>query len=334
MEYDKFRQNPVIDTLAKLPYWTLTKSDDKMPIDIYKFFDYVATRNDIPEFFYGATEADGNTPFTTLDDLYQSLTVDLKNALDTKILPDFVHDVQVGPVAFRLTCRTQPYVVLDIEPSASEEIRQKFLNTKFLYCETSMSGKGLHMIFDSKDILAKYPFAAMKPALKNGADGYEILINHYVTFTGNNIVLPTSTDDTFFYEEFEKLASEATEPMDTTEATIDTDVSNIYKSQYILDIIKPRKTYAECANDENDKSKQDWTFICSLASQLLKITDTYTNVHEFTIDELASLLYVITTKYIPHREKHDRSLNGGTWLEYEVTQAIGFVIAKRKESQS
>ena len=246
MNYELFRQNKAINLLANLPYWTLTKSDNKMPSDVNKFFQYVREKNDIPEFFYGATEADGNIPFTSLDNLYQMLTVELKRAMDDKIFPEATHDINIGPVAFRLTTRIQPYVILDIEPKASDEIRNKFLDTKFLYCETSMSGKGLHMIFEAKDILSKYakdvlsfeyPDAAIKPALKSEDGAFEILINHYVTFTGENIIEPTSSDDSYFYEVFEKLASEAKPPMPVVEAKTDCDVSNIFKGQHLLDIV-------------------------------------------------------------------------------------------------
>lgn len=336
MDYELFRQNKAINLLANFPYWTLTKSDDKMPIDVHKFFQYVNERNDIPEFFFGATEADCNVPFTSLDNLYKLFTVDLKSAMDTKIFPNATHDINIGPVAFRLTTRTQPYVILDIEPKASDEIRNKFLDTKFLYCETSMSGKGLHMVFETRDILAKYPDAALKPALKSEDGSVEILINHYVTFTGNNIIEPTSSDDSYFYEVFEKLASEAKPPMNVVEAKTDCDVSNIFKGDHLVDIVKPKKSYDSFANGAHDLSKQDMRFICQLAGQLLDATDKFQEhgLHTYTIDELASLLYVITKKHIPYRDKHDKNRSGITWLEYEVQMALNFVLNERKDEST
>lgn len=330
MDCEKFRQNAAINRLAKLPYWTLTQLKDKMPIDINKFIEYVQTQNDIPAFFYGATTEDGNNPFMECDDLQNALTVDLKEALD-RLYPNSNHTVDIGPMTFRMTSRTQPFVILDIEPKASEEIKQKFLNTKFLYCETSMSGHGYHMVFESRDILNKYPNAAIKPALKSKDGAFEILVNHYVTFTGENIIEPVASDDSYFYEVFEQLASEAKPPVPVLELKTDADVSGIFKADYLLQIVKPTKTFESYANDAADKSRQEFSFICHLTNQLLNAIEPYSKIHEYTDDELASLLYAITKKYLPPRNKHIENRAGITWLEHEVQTALSYVINERKE---
>ena len=82
--------------------------------------------------------------------------------------------------AYYLSAQDAPYVILDIEPSCPESLRRSLLDTDFLYAETSMSGKGLHLAYKMPEsVLKAYPNIINKTVLRHPKKYYEILINHY-----------------------------------------------------------------------------------------------------------------------------------------------------------
>ena len=110
--------------------------------------------------------------------------------------------------AFYLEADEDNFVVLDIEPSCPDNIKSEFLKMNPLYMETSMSGKGIHMIFEyPKHIMEKYPNAFNKSVFRGENHEYEILIDHhYVTFTGRQIPFTPNENPASFEDLFEKLA--------------------------------------------------------------------------------------------------------------------------------
>lgn len=96
------------------------------------------------------------------------------------------------------------YMVLDIEKTASQETRDRFADTDYVYAETSLSGKGLHMLVRECD----GPFEPLITSLKDDSGEFEILLNQDVTFTGNDMRGPRFGTDEEIAERWEQICEE------------------------------------------------------------------------------------------------------------------------------
>ena len=179
--YQDFIKHPFIQTIANKKCWTVS-DNKKRPIDMIEFRD-----NHIVKGAIFSNEK-------SLVDLYELNTI-LPNAAN---------------YAFYLEADEDNFVVLDIEPSCPDNIKSEFLKMNPLYIETSMSGKGIHMIFEyPKHIMEKYPNAFNKSVFRGENHEYEILIDHhYVTFTGRQIPFTPNENPASFEDLFEKLAKD------------------------------------------------------------------------------------------------------------------------------
>ena len=179
--YQDFIKHPFIQTIANKKCWTVS-DNKKRPIDMIEFRD-----NHIVKGAIFSNEK-------SLVDLYELNTI-LPNAAN---------------YAFYLEADEDNFVVLDIEPSCPDNIKSEFLKMNPLYMETSMSGKGIHMIFEyPKHIMEKYPNAFNKSVFRGENHEYEILIDHhYVTFTGRQIPFTPNENPASFEDLFERLAKD------------------------------------------------------------------------------------------------------------------------------
>ena len=119
----------------------------------------------------------------------------------------------------------EDYLFLDIEPKCPYNIKKHLLQLPYVYGETSMSGKGIHLLIPKPNNINDYPDALIKTQLKEDHGYYELLVNHYATFTGKEIPLPTKVND--FTEKLYKslaqnaIATKSIELMDSEEIDID-----------------------------------------------------------------------------------------------------------------
>lgn len=296
--YTQFIQNPFIRTIAGTEKWTVS-TKDKMPIDIKD----LAYRNRL----HGAT-FNNEISLGTLDFLHQTIP-------------------EAANYAFYLDALEDNFVVLDIEPKCPDDIRQSLTDMPCLYCETSMSGRGVHMVFRlPEDILNQHPDARQKVVFKENHGYYEILLNHYVTFTANQIPAVIGEDDTEFRKLFEQMAShqkltvkadinaELLETVDAPHADLILNILRNYKGMY-------KKTLADF-NDDN--SKYEFAYIAYLNYRLGLLTDipSLKQQHEYTDSEKAWFLYTVATEYLPSRPKHEEQRNGMPWLYYLAFEVI------------
>lgn len=159
--FPQFYFNKTIMQLGLKPRWTVS-TNFKAPINI----NHYKARGVIS----GAVVSEMNSHLTTLNDVMNTIP----NAANCCFFLDTVLD---------------GVIILDIESSCDIETRNQLLQTLpyALYAETSMSGKGYHIVLPKPKNFDDYPLATGKNKVQHESGGYEILISHWVTFTRNPI---------------------------------------------------------------------------------------------------------------------------------------------------
>ncbi|BCT74203.1 hypothetical protein SCMU_00450 [Sinomonas cyclohexanicum] len=157
-----FYGNPAIGTLADAARWTVSGrlgdpgGRGKVPIDMRALLDIGRVR--------GAWTI-GEECLVTLREL-------------TERLPDAANH------AFYLRAQTDGLMVVDIEPDCPAEIAANLLGLPGLvYTETSMSGRGYHLMTALPENFYDHTVASSKRVLREEHGWYELLLDHWVTFT-------------------------------------------------------------------------------------------------------------------------------------------------------
>ena len=302
--YENFSRHPFIQSIANTEKWTIS-TNTKMPIDMCELM--------YNHRILGAIHKD-ELSLVTLPTL-------------NSVMPNAAN------YAFYLNSPVDGFVVLDIEPKCPEEIKQKLLAMDGArYIEKSMSGKGYHMVFDYPyDIMDKYPNAQDKIVFKEPDGGiYEILIEHYVTFTGN-IVTPQvnpNVERMSFAQLFEELASN----QKPTNRGQDVDFDGLVQVETgqierVYQLLRnAADSWRKTPEDFKDKyNKVDWStyefaytgYLYNKLEIILKVS-AIKDEHTYTDDEKVSILYNITKDVIPFRKKHEEHRNGYPWLVYLI----------------
>lgn len=290
--FDDFYNHPFIKSITDNEKWTVSDKDKK-PIDMfaYKYRQQIT----------GALFTD-NKSLVSLPELCELIP----NARNNAYFMDSIVD---------------KFVVLDIEPICPDAIKQRLLKTKYVYGEISMSGKGYHLIYPLPNCFSKYPIAQKKIVMKEEHGYYEILLQHYVTFTRN--MLPDATGGEDFEKIFEELAS-------TQKETIrkDIDVQELKPNDIPLEkdilITLNHLDYNKTPIDfYNDMSKYEYGFMGFLYYKLKKqlALQDYKE-HKYSDNEKAWLLYTVAKNKIPKRQKHDEYRNNLPWLLYLASEII------------
>lgn len=157
-----FYGNPAIGTLADAARWTVSGrlgdpgGTGKVPIDMRALLDIGRVR--------GAWTI-GEECLVTLREL-------------TERLPDAANH------AFYLRAQTDGLMVVDIEPDCPAEIAANLLGLPgLIYTETSMSGRGYHLMTALPENFYDHAVASSKRVLREEHGWYELLLDHWVTFT-------------------------------------------------------------------------------------------------------------------------------------------------------
>lgn len=320
-QHTKFKNHPFIKSIANIDKWSVTMLDNKMPVDMFRLMTYDDIR--------GASFYD-----------YQSLTT-------RQLVEDtFARVNQIPPnYAFYLETSLDGFMILDIEPTCPQEIKERLLKLPFVYGEKSMSGKGYHLIFHTPDNYLDYPVTHDKPALKEDNKYYEILLNHFCTFTGNIIDTPVNPEGNFA-DIFQELAAQAKEINKQKEAMIHT-LSNkpdTEKVDYILQLLrnaakqyrKKPQDFCKESDGTPDMSRYEWSFICFLYKKLDEILSisSIKKEHTYTDEEQAYFLYTIACEVLEYRPKHDSFRNSSDnirlpWLGYLVKDVMEKIILEK-----
>lgn len=315
-DFGDFYTNPVIQKIANNKRWTVSttkevigndgKKKSKMPLDMYALINL--------EKVWGCAWDRGHHPL-----------VDLQTVCDT--LPTARNN------AYLLDATEDGFVVLDVEGACPEFLKKEFLKLPYKYGEISMSGHGLHLVFDlPKDILAKYPDAAAKASMQSKDKDYEILMaDHFVTFTRN--VLPPSTGELSikdFENIFESLCRIQRPSVKAESVRVaDIDTSSIPRFEEITDALRKQeygKTLEDFAYERRagyDNSAYEHylsRFYYTRLKKMLREAQ-YADLN-YSDEDKALIIYTIASEKLPYRDKHDESRAGMPWLLFLVTRMI------------
>ena len=281
---------PIFDKMKNKSLWTMSSVTTKMPLDLQWF---IAHQNQ-PDCIKGAKYQDHRSLGT-----YE----ELQNAIPGH-----------GNATYYYNMNDEDYILLDIEPKCPEHIRNHLLQLPYVYGERSMSGKGYHLLLPKTKNIKDYPDALLKVQLQEEHGYYEILVNHYATFTGDSIPLPKKVHDfseTLYKSLAEKaIASKSIELMDSELTDID-DIP--YSSEIIeLTLRKPFEKTPEDYNEVDDygRIKKGNKFEFGMMSYYAHRIYQRSNLdmfkhHSYTDQELLSLLYHIIQEELEPRPKHN-----------------------------
>ena len=316
-DFPAFYENPVIKMLGPKEKWTvsttktpdwMTTDNNKMPIDMW----VLQHENRIA----GAKYGEGHNPLVDLNTLCQLIPSATNNAYNLDAIEDGV-------------------VVLDIEPGCPDNLKNQFMKLPYIYAETSMSGQGIHMVFElPEDIINDYPDVKIKSYLREQNGYFEILLKHMVTFTRN--ALPPSQavfDISAFRNVFEMLAMQAKPSSKAIEmGTPEESIDGIPYAEDLLQELDEIQ-YAKTIEDFPQKAKHStapydysaYEFgMCSFYYSQLKriIQQEPYNTNTYTNEEMASIVYAKVANTVEPRSKHNQMRCGMPWLLFTATRAI------------
>lgn len=236
---------------------------------------------------------------------------------------------------FYLQAEVDGYVVLDIEPNCPEELRESFLKMNFLYAETSMSGKGLHLVFKLPACFSEYPNAQTKPAMQEEHKYYEIHLRHNVTFTRNALDVEPGTEP--FEPLFRQMCELQKPPIENT-----CDVSEERPEMPKALSLFQRLLFSNAANypkslkdHENNNSVYDFNMALHYVRKILVLKDQAAVIkklksdgEDFTEEQIIWLVYELLQEKLPHREKHDETRGGLPYLLHTAKRAYDAHVAR------
>ena len=285
--FPEFYTNPIVGAIADIPRWTVS-DNEKVPINMRELM----TTGRI----WGAHEISEHC-LVTLDELTGALPTAANNA-------------------FYLRAQTDGVLVLDIEPKCPPEVAQQLLGLPNLYDELSMSGNGYHLVLPMPANFWEFPIATGKKVLKETHGWYEILLDHWVTFTRNPIPADRRVVRNFEPGAWEKLyadlASLAVETP-TAEFDIAGERPEIPRREQILELLTRRPLEKGIEDFHGDASRFEFSTLGVLFNRLRTILVQVREVEpDFAYDEsvMSWLLFEAGTALLPAREKHQESRNG------------------------
>ncbi|MFE4834464.1 hypothetical protein ACFRAU_07260 [Arthrobacter sp. NPDC056691] len=312
--FPRFYGNPAIQTLSKAARWTISGQigdDDpsdpakpptrKAPIDVRHLIDAGRLR--------GAWATD-EACLVTLEEL-------------TRAIPEAAN------TAFYLQAQTDGLLVVDIEPACPPGVAADLLRLPgILYSELSMSGRGYHLVIGLPSNFHDFPIAAGKRVLREEHGWYELLLDHWTTFTREPIpgnvaghVRNMASQPAFASIEalYAQLAEKAREGTGATALAIDTTavMPDIPYAQAIVEqtVANARGQLKSAADFNHDMSRWEFSVLASLFGWLrTQLRDYSAYGVEYSSSDAAWLLYRASLEVIPARPKHNQLRNGRPFL--------------------
>lgn len=334
--FSGFYTNPTVLSLAHHERWTISgqlgQADEgrKAPIDIQHLLKGCSSWCQHPGPVRGARFTDGRA-LVSLDKLTDSIP-------------------QAMNAAFYLQSHIDQVMIIDIEPYCPPAVRDALLALPgILYAERSMSGHGHHLITRVPSNLDDFPIAAQKRVLAHQSKWYELLFEHWITFTRSDQPLPgtTAVNDKASREQgpfpeskftsiedlYEHLAAFATANHTAgglLSGTIEADLDDIEDAQELItaaiDNAAPR---LKCLDDfDNDNSRWEFSILATLYFAFLPLLKERATLDGEILDDgqLALLLAGAAAQVLPHRDKHDTTRNGRPFL---LERAVAMVAGQR-----
>lgn len=234
----------------------------------------------------------------------------LKNITDWELQQGVI----LQSYAFWLIENQDDFIMLDVEKTCSDEMKQKFLNTDFIYGEYSMSGQGYHLVYRKADIKKACPLLEYCSVIKEFKGDYEILLSHFVTFTGNTIMKkdnPTEDIVRLIQPVLDTVRLSREKRLDVDELS---DTEEIYEYDSIMDVLEGLSYDKSPSDFEYDMSRYEFGFVAYYKRQLDSILNNLYDNDDYDDLDKITIVYNAVCEYIEPREKHDRQINGLPYL--------------------
>lgn len=303
--FPSFYNNEIIThVLGPRAIWTVSDPTSKMPIDMRHLLGGCSGCTH-PGPVRGAWARDERV-LVTLDEL----TAGLPTAANCAMFVD---------------APSQGCVVLDIEKTCPVDVRDNLLAIGALYAETSLSGKGYHLLLPLPTSFNELTVAASKAVLKGPHGWWEILqSNHFVTYTRNPTPMPVSTtvDQDLWDQVWRSVAEDANNAPIITYDSIDTDKRpehDWYEPVLRTLIARSRFFGRTLDNFEHDHSRYEWAYAQYIYNNLLQLRVSPQTIslpsgksipmNSIIVDSEAMswLIYETLDHYLEHRAKHDET---------------------------
>lgn len=285
--FPEFYENPIINAIADVARWTVS-DNEKVPINMRELISSGRV--------WGAHEVSDKC-LVQLNEL-------------TSFLPTAANN------AFYLRAQTDGFVVLDIEKTCPPEIARELLRLPHLWAEPSMSGKGYHLVMPLPSNFWEYPIAVGKTVLKEEHGYYEILLDHWVTFTRIPLAANTLPEQNFepgaWEDVYAALASVAVEAP-VAEFEITAERPDVPRVDQIIELVTRRPLEKTPEDFHNDYSRYEFSALGILFNRLKTILIAIKEVEpDVVYDEAAMswLIYEAAVQMLPARDKHAEVRNG------------------------
>ena len=311
--HQKFISNTAIGKLVEKKRWTL--SINKKPIDIVDLIENV-DRN-TQNYQLKLAKYQNEQCMTSLQKIYN-------------YLPNY------ESVTYFIYAEFDDLFVLDIEPTASKELKEDLLNTNFLYAEISMSGKGLHLIYDYREVFENYQHLQSKSVIQSRDKSFELLLKHYVTFTLNELdIKPNKNRKLLDNPIIKELLKNTQQPIEkgSVDIKIDDftksiDISDIKNGEEIFNILY-NSVYGKIPKDFYDNmSSYEYGIVNFYLSKLIKYNQKCLELGDtsgvLNDDEMLRLAYkaIQSSPQVKFRPKHNTFRQGVPWLVYLIKDQL------------
>lgn len=333
--FPEFYDNPAIRALAAACRWTISGrlgeldpgdegSGRKAPIDVRHLIEgcNAGCRHVGP--LRGAFALDA-TCLVTLDELSASVP----NAANA---------------AYYLQAQSDGLIVIDIEPDCPPGISTDLLRLPgIVYSELSMSGRGFHLVAALPGNFHDFPVAVDKRVLREEHGWYEILLDHWVTFTRTPVpqrivdhVAAVARPPQWASVEglYADLAARARPSLSISATKVGTDDSmpEIPHAESIVErTVAAARTRLRAKEDfQGDLSRWEFSVLGTIYHWLQESLNSYRTIGAtYSSGDQAWLLYLAGLKLIPNRPKHAQLRNGRPFL---LDRAAALVAARVADS--
>jgi hypothetical protein len=318
--FPQFYDNPAIQALATACRWTISgqlgggdEDDDeqkrKAPIDVRHLLDGCTQNCRHVGPLRGAFALD-RTCLLTLEELSREIP-------------------EAANAAFYLQAQTDGLLVIDIEPDCPQQIATDLLRLPgILYSELSMSGRGFHLLAPLPGNLHEFPIAASKRVLREEHGWYELLLDHWVTFTRSSIpdhivdrvaVAPRPPRPASLEELYAELAAKARESANVSAVAVSTEGSmpDVPHAAKIVEqtLASARDRLRGQGDFGGDMSRWEFSVLGTLHHWMqvpLRAHSAFGAT--YSAGDQAWLLYQAVLDVIPPRPKHAQLRNGRPYL--------------------
>lgn len=327
--FPEFYANPTIQTLAPVRRWTVSgrlsdapASGHKAPIDVRHLIEGCRPecRHEGP--VRGAFTLD-STCLMSLGELVAALP-------------------KAANHAYYLQSHSDGVVVVDVEPDCPPDLAANLLRLPgVLWAETSMSGRGYHLVMPRPKNLHDFPHAAHKRVLRERNGWFEILLDHWITFTRRPVDAELAGDGpparfASLEDLYAALAenARASAAGSAGEIVTDEDMPDIPGAHDIVAaaIAGSEDRRKDLSDFDHDRSRWEFSVLGTLYAEQVQAMNLHAGMRQrsYSARDQAWLLYTAAVEVLPKRAKHTETRNGRPYL---LDRAASLVADRQTRAQ-